>query len=181
MQRAVVNRPAGRLCTGAVLLAAGVLLPQIFHLAGGPAAGAVFLPMHIPVLLAGLLLGPAYGAGVGVCLPCVSFLLTGMPVAAKLPFMVLELLLYGLLAGAFGRKSQRVPVLYLGLIGSMAGGRLVYALLLWVSARLFQLSIPSAVTVWAALVTGLPGVLLQLAVIVPLVVLLRRGFGFGTR
>ena len=35
---------------GALFIALGVLIPQIFHSIG---AGPMFLPMHIPVLLAG--------------------------------------------------------------------------------------------------------------------------------
>ncbi len=84
---------------GGLLLAIGIVLPQVFHLTGGPASGATFLPMHIPVLIAGLLLGPAYGLIVGVVTPFLSFLITGMPVVARLPFMVVELTVYGLVAG----------------------------------------------------------------------------------
>ena len=36
-----------------------VLFPQLFHLTG--IGGTVLLPMHIPVLLAGLLVCPAIG------------------------------------------------------------------------------------------------------------------------
>lgn len=46
-----------KLCTGALLLAAGILLPQVFHMIGGQAMGGMFLPMHLPVFVAGLLLG----------------------------------------------------------------------------------------------------------------------------
>ena len=44
-----------------LLVAVGVLLPQVFHIFGSSAAGMVFLPMHIPVLRGGLLLGPMSG------------------------------------------------------------------------------------------------------------------------
>jgi niacin transporter len=84
---------------GGLLLAIGIVLPQVFHLTGGPTSGATFLPMHIPVLIAGLLLGPAYGLIIGVVTPFLSFLITGMPVVARLPFMVVELTVYGLVAG----------------------------------------------------------------------------------
>ena len=45
---------------GGLLLSIGIVLPQVFHLTGGPTSGATFLPMHIPVLIAGLLLGPVF-------------------------------------------------------------------------------------------------------------------------
>ena len=38
---------------GALIIACAVVLPQLFHLSGIPNSGAVFLPMHIPVLLGG--------------------------------------------------------------------------------------------------------------------------------
>ena len=65
-----------RQITGSALLAAvGVLLPQVFHMIGGTVTGAMFLPMHIPVLLAGMLYGPMCGASVGVLAPTLSFLI----------------------------------------------------------------------------------------------------------
>lgn len=58
-----------RLALGALFTALGILLPLAFHLTGIPAAGQVFLPMHIPVLLCGLILGPVYGAVCGAVCP----------------------------------------------------------------------------------------------------------------
>ena len=46
---------------GAMCLALSLLLPQAFHLIGMQQAGSVFLPMHIPVFIGGMLLGPIYG------------------------------------------------------------------------------------------------------------------------
>ena len=36
---------------GAMCLALSLLLPQVFHFIGLQQAGAVFLPMHIPVFI----------------------------------------------------------------------------------------------------------------------------------
>ena len=44
----------------------GNLLPEVFHMIGGQAMGGMFLPMHLPVFVAGLLLGPFYGCAIGV-------------------------------------------------------------------------------------------------------------------
>ena len=71
-----------------LFIAMGILLPQLFHLSGLPQSGSIFLPMHIPVLFAGFILGPLYGALIGVLLPIISAILTGMPPAARLPFMI---------------------------------------------------------------------------------------------
>ena len=54
-----------KMAVGGLLIAVGILLPQVFHLAGGSAMGTLFLPMHLPVLLGGFLLGPLFGGTVG--------------------------------------------------------------------------------------------------------------------
>ena len=50
----------------AAAVAGAVVLPQFFHAAGaavgaGTALGEVFLPMHLPIILVGLLAGPLRG------------------------------------------------------------------------------------------------------------------------
>mgnify|MGYP000878502134 CR=1 FL=1 len=58
---------ARKVVLSGLFIAFGVLLPMIFHQfnMGGPA----FLPMHIPVLIAGLFLGPTAGLLVGLVTP----------------------------------------------------------------------------------------------------------------
>ncbi len=65
------------LVTAAVLLALAIILPTIVHISG--VNGAIFLPMHIPVLIAGLTVGPALGFTVGIISPIINHMLTGMP------------------------------------------------------------------------------------------------------
>lgn len=91
--------------TLAVLAAviAAIALPQLFHMLGavtgmGTALGQIFLPMHLPVLLVGLLAGPAAGLAAGAVSPLLSYAISGMPVLTGLPFMALELAVYGLIA-----------------------------------------------------------------------------------
>lgn len=88
-----------KMAEAALLLALGILLPMAFH--GIPNAGQVFLPMHIPALIAGFMLGPLWGLFVGAMSPLLSSLLTGMPVLAMMPGMVLEIGLYGFSSGVF--------------------------------------------------------------------------------
>ena len=82
----------------ALFCAFGVGLPQLFHVFG-LVAGQTFLPMHIPALVAGMVLGPIYGLIVGVISPIISCFATGMPVLAKMPFMVVEVGAYGFFSG----------------------------------------------------------------------------------
>ena len=76
-------------------IVAAVALPQLFHVIGavsgqGTALGVAFLPMHLPIIFIGLIAGPAVGAIAGAAAPLVSFLLSGMPMLAMLPFMMIE-------------------------------------------------------------------------------------------
>src|SRR5690554_7579662 len=82
----------------ALFLAIGILLPMVFHSFG--ISGLVFLPMHIPVLLCGLVCGCRLGGIVGLILPSISLLLTARPPLYPLRIsMALELARYGLAAG----------------------------------------------------------------------------------
>ncbi|MDE6104090.1 MAG: hypothetical protein K2G38_00170, partial [Clostridia bacterium] len=91
------------------LVALAVILPQIIHAAQGAAGGVQWLPMYLPVLLGGCLLGWSWGLGVGIASPVVSFLITlafgnPMPVAARLPFMIAELAVFAAVSGLFTEK-----------------------------------------------------------------------------
>ena len=168
-----------RLAVSGLLLAAGVLLPQVFHLLGGPATGATFLPMHLPVLLGGLLLGPGPGAALGLLCPALSFAVTGMPAPARLPFMVVELAVYGLAAGVLDRVLRRRlsrPLLasLVALLGAQLAGRAAYAAALWLAAWLFGQAGGPALAVTAT-VAGLPGLVVQWVCLPPLCAALDRG------
>lgn len=167
-----------RQITGSALLAAiGVLLPQVFHMMGGTATGGMFLPMHIPVLLAGMLYGPMCGACVGVLSPTLSFLIFGMPPAAKYPFMLIELILYGLASGVIERALRRFETVNLIFTTFLAQtvGRAAYAGCLWLGGRfLVGVDFPAVATVTAALATGLPGIVIQLVLVPAMYSALRK-------
>ena len=55
---------------GGLLTAVGLVLPQAFHVFG-QGVGMAFLPMHLPVMIAGILLGPCYGGLIGLIVPLV--------------------------------------------------------------------------------------------------------------
>lgn len=154
----------------ALFLAFGLLLPQIFHLLGG--TGPVFLPMHIPVLLGGFFLGAPAGALIGLLTPILSSLLTAMPQPPILYFMMAELAAYGFLAGYF--YQRRKQNLYIALIGAMAGGRIVLAVVVSLLQPHLGFKLSPAVYLTGALVNGIPGIILQLLFIPLLVRLLNR-------
>jgi len=79
------------------LVAAAVLLPAAAHLTGAPVRW--LLPMHWPIILAGLVYGWRSGLVVGLLAPVSNWLLTGYPLPMVLPAMTVELALYGFIAG----------------------------------------------------------------------------------
>lgn len=164
-----------RVAAAGLLIAMGVLLPQVFHLAGGRAMGEILLPMHLPVLLAGFCLGPLFGGTVGLLTPAISALATGlqMPPAASLPFMLPELAVYGAAGGIFYRTC-RLPSLVSLLFAQLAGRGVKALVLLTVSYGLGQLP-PPAAAVGASLVVGLPGLLVQWTAIPLLLLALKKG------
>ena len=166
-----------KIALGAMLTALSIVLPQIFHLTGIPQVGAVFLPMHIPVLLSGFLLGPVYASVIGALAPVISHLLTNMPASARLPFMIVELLFYGLSSGLFYHtfklKDKKFGAV-ISLVLAMLVGRLVYALALAIAAEFFGVEggFMAAVT---ATVTGVYGIVLQFITIPPIVFACKKG------
>ena len=167
-----------RLILTALFAALGVLLPIVFH--SVPNAGAIFLPMHIPVLLCGLLCGWPYGLACGILAPLLSSFLTSMPPMAILPGMLCELAVYGAVSGLlhrFIRTKKPIANLYLSLIGAMLAGRAVSGLLNGLIFRAGKYTFEVWLT--ASFVTALPGIVIQLALIPLLVVALRKALGKG--
>ena len=157
-----------------MLLASCVLLPMAFHAV--PGAGPMILPMHIPVLVAGLACGPVFGAAVGVIGPFLSNLLTGMPPTGPILLtMMIELGVYGAVTGLilkFLRLGRSAFDLYAALIGAMLVGRIVAGFL----QALFFFDGVYAIGVWTTqyFVTSLPGIVIQLVFLPSLVMALER-------
>jgi len=149
----------------AFFIALGVIIPFVFHQVA--LAGRIFLPMHIPVLLAGIFVGPLSGLLVGLSCPVVSFFLTGMPPPYAVPLMSLELAAYGI---SIGILIKMVKSTILALLFSMMVGRLAFALGLFVFGLFLSLPYGPKEYIKVSAVTGLPGIVLQL-ILIPLLVI----------
>lgn len=163
-------RHSRQLVRTALFLALAVVFPIAFHQFG--MGGRIFLPMHIPILLAGFISGPAAGAITGLLAPGLSFLLTSMPPAYAVPLMSLELLLYGLTAGfLYGRLKWNV---YLVLILALIAGRIGFAVGLVVLGLFLELPYGLETYFEAAVIAGLPGITIQIVVIPPIIWAVRK-------
>ena len=161
-----------RLVLTALCAALCVVLPMAFH--AFPGGGNVFLPMHIPVLLCGLMCSWPYGLVCGLLGPAISSLLTQMPPAAFLPSMMIECATYGCVAGAMMElvRTKKVYLdLYISMITAMILGRVVAG---FAKAWILAPGTPIFAWVTTSLVEGIPGIVIQLMLIPTIVYALQR-------
>lgn len=154
----------------AICLALALLLP--FLTGQIPQFGQALAPMHIPVLLAGFLIGGPWAAAVGFIAPLLRFLLFGMPALMPMGIsMAFELATYGLVAGlvykALPRKTWSIIV---ALLAAMLAGRLVWGLVRFLLSAAVGPAFTLEMFLAGAFVTALPGIILHI-IVVPLIVL----------
>ena len=155
------------------IVALAVALPQLVHLIAGQKGGVQWLPMYLPVLLGGCVLGWAWGLGIGIASPIVSFLITSalsspMPALQRLPFMVAELAVFAAVSGLFSKKiSENGWMAFPAVLLAEVCGRTVFMLLVVI----FQSVTPfTPAVIWSQIQSGLLAVVLQ-TVIVPFIVM----------
>ena len=163
-----------KLILSGLFLALAMVLP--FLTGQIPQIGNMLCPMHLPVLLCGFLCGWPYGLLVGFLSPFLRYILFHMPPLFPTGLaMAFEMATYGAVAGLLYRALPRRTVfLYLSLIVAMLTGRLVWGgvryLLTFVSDSSFTLA-----AFWAGgFATALPAIILQLVLIPPIVLLVRK-------
>lgn len=170
------KKPVYNLVLAALFMALGLLLP--FLTGQLQQLGSALLPMHIPVLLCGMICGWQYGLAVGFILPLLRNLLFGMPPLFPIGVsMAFELAAYGLLAGLLLKlfQKQDIKAVLISLVAAMVGGRLVWGV---VRLALAGLAGAGAFT-WqmfmaGALLNAVPGIVLQVILIPVLMLALDR-------
>ena len=157
----------------AAVVVLAVVLPQLVHLVAGAQGGIQWLPMYLPVLLGGCLLGWRWGLGAGILSPLVSFCITSlagnaMPAAARLPYMMAELAVFAAVSGLFSAKiAENGWMAFPAVLLAAVSGRLLFLLLAAVFGGVSPLTAAAA---WQQIQTGLSGLVLQ-AVLVPFLVM----------
>lgn len=163
------------LTLGAMFLAIGLFLPLFTGQI--PQIGNMLLPMHIPVLLCGLICGWQYGLTVGFILPLLRYAIFGMPVLYPSGIaMAFELATYGLVIGfLYGHSRWKCIIsLYRSMIIAMIAGRIV-----WGTVRVFMLGVASEAFTWQMFMAGaflnaIPGIIIQLIFIPAIMVALNK-------
>ena len=167
MSRHHIRQKTLQLTLAALCLALGLVLPLLT--AQVKEIGDSLLPMHFAVLLCGLLCGLA--------LPFLRSLLFGMPpIYPNAVWMAAELAAYGLVVGLLYTRvfPKRLGYTYCSLGIAMLLGRAV-----WGIAKVLLLGLQDKPFTWEMFLAGafldaIPGILLQLLLLPPLMLLVER-------
>ena len=167
----VLSSKLAKNIVGTVLFSAlGVAIPRVFHLLVGAQAGVTFLPMHIMVLIAALTFGITSATVVAGSSVVFSYLLTGMPALARMPYMLVELVIYAVLLGLLNKKFNS----YVSLVGTMVIGRILYAGVLFVAVNMIGLN-GYGISVIESTKAGFLGIIIQLAIVPVIAMLVKKG------
>ena len=177
------SRGIRKLVLSAMFMAIGLVLP--FITGQIQQIGNMLLPMHIPVLLCGLICGWQYGAIVGFILPLLRYVLFGMPpIFPTGVSMTFELAAYGAVIGLIMQRLSRkntvgdgknyVLNLYLALIGAMLAGRIIWGLVRFILAQATMQPFTLEMFMAGAFLTAVPGIIVQLILIPGIMAALKR-------
>lgn len=174
MEQTKMRKQIQNIVLSAMLLAVGIVLP--FFTGQIPQIGGMLLPMHLPVLVCGLICGWQYGGIIGFILPLFRYVLFGMPPMPNGLAMAFELAAYGMIAGYLYSHSRWkcTFALYRSLIIAMLGGRIV-----WGMVRIIMTGVAKEAFTWqmflaGAFINAIPGIILQLIFIPALMLVLQK-------
>ncbi len=165
------NRPLYKVLSNALAVAVTVIcamaLPQLFHAFGvltglGDKVGQMFLPMYLPVLILAFKTNAITGVLAGILSPVISFSISGMPTAAMLPFIVVELACFGLLAGLLSQKKMNI---YAKIFIVQLSSKLVRIAATFILGYFFTTATITATAVLHTVVLALPGYIIQLLIV----------------
>lgn len=165
------------LILAAMFLGLGTVLPLLTMQI--KSIGDSLLPMHLAVMLCGIVCGRKYGLAVGFILPFFRAVTFGMPpIYPNAVWMAFELATYGFIIGLMYCKlkiSNTTIKTYISLITSMIAGRIVWGIaktvLLGVSGKSFTF----ALFISEGFSKAIPGIILQL-ILIPLIINLIKEF-----
>ena len=162
-----------KLTYSALCLAMALVLP--FLTGQIPEVGSMLCPMHIPALLCGFLCGWPWGLGMGFAAPLLRNMIFAMPPMPAALSMAFELATYGAVAGLLYRLLPKKSVnVYVSLVGAMIAGRVVWGAVQYVILGLRGTTFTVSAFLAGAVTTAIPGIILQLVLIPPLVMVLRK-------
>ncbi len=162
-----------------VLAALFLALAYVFPFLTGqiPEIGSMLCPMHIPVLICGMLCGWQWGLAVGFVAPIIRSATLGMPPMFPTALcMAFELAAYGAVSGIMRKLLPAKKIyIYVSMIVAMIVGRIVWGTVMYFGVMAtggnFGMSL-----FWAGAVTNaIPGIILQI-LLVPVIVMVTEKY-----
>lgn len=168
-QSAILN-----LTISAMLLALAMFLP--FLTGQIPQFGRMLSPLHIPAMLAGFILPLPWAVPLAFIIPIVRSLIFSMPSMVPMAVtMAFELATYALVIGLiYKRPAKSYFSILIALIPAMVIGRIVYALVFFIVMSLTAGTFNLSVVITGLTVEGLPGVIVQLLIVPPIVLAVEK-------
>ncbi|MDY0074688.1 MAG: ECF transporter S component [Acholeplasmataceae bacterium] len=168
------KHPLQDMIFASLMIAMGIVLP--FLSGNNQELGSMLLLMHIPVILAGFLLGSYYGLLIGIITPILRSLLIGMPPLFPIATsMMFELGAYGFFTGLFYHYLSNKKInIYLSLVLALILGRFVWGGAAFIFYPAAGLTFTFQTYLQAAFVTALPGIAIQLVLIPAIFFALKR-------
>ncbi|MBQ4151027.1 MAG: ECF transporter S component [Clostridia bacterium] len=162
-----------KLVYGALCLALALYLP--FMTAQNYILGQTLCLMHIPALLCGFICGWHYGAIVGFIAPLLRYSIFAAPPMPTALTMAFELAAYGCLAAVFYKAfPKKTAYIYASLVLAMLGGRIVLCVASIAAYGVFNTPFTFTAFLNGAFVTALPGIVLHILIIPPIVYALKK-------
>ena len=169
------NKNVYNVVMSALFLAIGMVLP--FFTGQIPQIGSMLLPMHIPVMLCGLVCGWKYGLTVGAVIPILRSLIFSMPpIYPTAVAMAFECAAYGFFVGFLFEKARWkcIRSLYRSMIVSMILGRAVWGCVMFALVGMQGEMFTFSAVMAGAFLNALPGIVLQLVLIPSVMLMLNK-------
>jgi len=160
-----------KLILTSLFIAIGIVLPQAFHFFGGPTIGQILLPMHLPVFIGSMLLGPTSGLIIAVLSVGIGVSLS-MPSPLIASYMVFELAVYALVSGWLYHKHH-LNATFSYIVAKVLGMVTAILMILFLSS-VFQIAFPPTFGTIAMFAIGIPGIIIQAILITITVPLLKK-------
>lgn len=157
----------------ALLLALALFLP--FLTGQIPEIGRMLSPLHIPAMLAGFVLPLPWAVPLAFAMPLVrSLIFSSPPMLPMAITMAFELATYALVISILAKRlAKSFTGIILTLIAAMVVGRLVYAIAFYIVMLAMGNPFNLQAVITGLTVEGLPGIIVQLVLIPPIVLALR--------
>ncbi|MBN2357359.1 ECF transporter S component [candidate division KSB1 bacterium] len=163
------NQRTYKITLTAVFLALGLLIPILFHAIG---LGSTFLPMFWPLATGAFFLSMPYAMLLGLLTPLLSSLLTGMPpFSPPIVYVMMGELVVLNAAISLLHAHTRWGIFWI-LLGSLILSRFVLVVLVQLFAPL--LGLPPQLFSIAAVIQGLPGMVVMMIFLPVLVSRLKK-------